>query len=112
MLFRNNNKKQDLPGDDYVEDGRPGDIKSFAKAQQSDGIPALLQIFALDLRSLALFRVMLGIMIVVDLVGRSSNMFAHYANLGVWPVVEAINNINPHSFSFHFSNGNISLTTQ
>jgi hypothetical protein len=108
MLPLKRTKKQDLP--DHVEEGHSG-MKSFSSKPQSDGIPPLLLGFSLDLRSLALFRVVLGFTVVVDLIGRSSNMFAHYANLGVWPVVEAINNINPHSFSFHFSNGNISFLT-
>lgn len=111
LSFRN--KKQDSSGEHVEEGGGPHgvDSKVYSSSSKSPStIPfPILQVFSLDLRSLALFRVMLAAVVIVDLMNRSGSMFAHYANLGVWPVVEAINNINPHSFSFHFSNGNISF---
>lgn len=118
LSFRSSSKKDD--GEDViigsVEDGSGGITigghhGKFATTPSSTSPslskPDLFQSLSLDLRSLALFRVLLGFMVVIDLLVRSRSLFAHYANLGVWPVVEAINNNNAHSFSIHFSNGNV-----
>jgi hypothetical protein len=41
--------------------------------------------FSLDLRSLALFRIFLGLLVIMDLAGRISNFRAHYTDEGVLP---------------------------
>jgi hypothetical protein len=43
------------------------------------------ELFALDLRSLALFRIVLGLLLIGDLVIRSSDLTAHYTDDGVMP---------------------------
>ena len=48
--------------------------------------PGLIaRIFTLDLRSLALFRVALGTLVIVDLVRRAIDLRAHYTDFGVLP---------------------------
>lgn len=49
----------------------------------------LRRVFYLDLRMLALFRIGLGIVVLVDLVQRSFSFQAHYTQSGVLPVEEA-----------------------
>ncbi len=43
------------------------------------------EIFELDLRSLALFRILLGLIILIDLFSRSFNLKAHYSDSGILP---------------------------
>jgi hypothetical protein len=43
------------------------------------------ELFAIDLRSLALFRIGLGLLLLVDLAGRSTDLTAHYTDAGVLP---------------------------
>ena len=40
------------------------------------------QIFGLDVRSLALFRVMLGLVMIGDLMNRAIDLHAHYTDSG------------------------------
>jgi hypothetical protein len=61
--------------------------------------------FAIDLRSLALFRVMLGLMVIADLILRSRDLTAFYTDDGVFPRDVAIQNGLAESFSLHFANG-------
>lgn len=93
---------------DRVEDGDGYVPKSssYPMKSQEESIAAL-QVFGLDLRSLACFRLVTGLILLVDILSRSRHLFAHYASLGVWPVTEAINNVNAHSFSLLFTNGNM-----
>ncbi len=50
----------------------------------------LTRIFTLDLRSLALFRVALGTLVVADLIRRSVDLRAHYTDFGVLPRAELL----------------------
>lgn len=43
------------------------------------------QIFGLDLRSLALFRVAIGLVIIADLIDRGQDLTAHYTDIGLLP---------------------------
>ena len=61
--------------------------------------------FAIDLRTLALFRVLLGIMVIADLILRSRDLTAFYTDAGVFPRDVAIQNGLAESYSFHFANG-------
>ncbi|MCB0386621.1 MAG: hypothetical protein KDD43_14610, partial [Bdellovibrionales bacterium] len=45
----------------------------------------LREVFGLDLRSLALFRVSLGLLIIADLINRGRYLVAHYTDFGVLP---------------------------
>jgi hypothetical protein len=46
----------------------------------------LAEIFGFDLRSLALFRIALALVVLVDLSVRFSEVTAHYSELGVLPL--------------------------
>jgi hypothetical protein len=45
----------------------------------------LAELFGLDLRSLAVFRIGLGLLLLADLVGRAADLDAHYTDEGVLP---------------------------
>ena len=72
--------------------------------------PFLKKIFYLDSRSVALFRVGLGGMILLDLALRFRNLTAHYTDLGVLPR-EAVENWvwNIDHFSVHMWSGEAGL---
>lgn len=62
--------------------------------------------FSLDLRSLAIFRIGLGVMILVDLVCRSSDLIAHYCDTGVLPRNVLLQySARPWHVSLHLMNG-------
>jgi hypothetical protein len=64
----------------------------------------LARIFGLDLRSLGLFRVCLGLLILVDLAWRASDLEAHYTDLGILPRYAVADHLwRPLRFSFHFA---------
>jgi len=49
-------------------------------------VPAwVTEIFGADLRSLAVLRIVLAVIVLVDLAGRSRNLVAHYTDTGVLP---------------------------
>lgn len=102
-------KKSDDPLDDdqYSGKAKYTATSSMVALEEGQG-PSfpLLHVFALDLRSLALFRVAISLIIFLDAIQRSRSVFSHYANLGVWPVVEAIMTHDSHAFSLNFINGN------
>ena len=62
-------------------------------------------IFGVDLRTLALFRVLLGGYLIVDLCLRSRDLVAHYTDFGVMPRDVAIGYISPSNLSLHLING-------
>ena len=43
------------------------------------------RLFAIDLRSLATMRIFLGILVLADLFGRSTDLAAHYTDSGIYP---------------------------
>ena len=47
---------------------------------------ALEKVFAIDVRSLALLRVCLGLLLITDLIARGMNLEAHYTDTGVMPI--------------------------
>jgi predicted DCC family thiol-disulfide oxidoreductase YuxK len=61
--------------------------------------------FAIDLRTLALFRIGLGAMVIVDVLLRSRDLRAFYSDDGVYPRAVAIRESLEWAFSFHFING-------
>ena len=64
------------------------------------------QIFGIDLRSLALFRVAIGSILIIDLLVRLSDLRAHYTDLGVLPRNVLIENtFSSWQFSLHLMNG-------
>ncbi|UYZ63448.1 HTTM domain-containing protein [Hymenobacter weizhouensis] len=62
--------------------------------------------FTLDLRALALLRITVALVLLLDLGIRSTDLEAHYSNLGVLPLPVLIeHNWNPYLFSLHASTG-------
>ncbi len=64
--------------------------------------PILKTIFEIDLRSLALFRIGLGLTLIIDLAGRLPNLAAHYSDAGVLPRSEIETGINLHAAFGHW----------
>ena len=67
----------------------------------------LLEIFSLDLRSLALLRIGLAFVIVFDLLVRFPKIETYYSDRGILPRTELINNLLPEYWSFHLFNGTV-----
>lgn len=67
----------------------------------SAGTLPVKEFFSLDLRSLALFRVGLGLMLVIDWVDRLPDLAAHYSDKGIVPrgTVSGIQPLSIHIFS-------------
>ena len=63
----------------------------------------IARIFALDLRSLALFRVGLGLVVLIDILLRWRDLVAHYTDAGILP--RAIINEVPAQFRVYFLSG-------
>lgn len=62
--------------------------------------------FVLDLRALALLRIGVAAIILLDLAVRSTDLEAHYSNLGVLPVGALVEHAwTPYQFSLHASSG-------
>lgn len=95
-------KKQDIHDDDDSYSGK----KYSMGDTEGSGSLQFMNILSLDLRSLALFRVAISLLVLLDVINRSTNSFSHYASLGVWPDIEAIIAHDSHAFSLNFINGN------
>ncbi|MGD1807523.1 HTTM domain-containing protein [Dapis sp. BLCC M126] len=66
------------------------------------------QLFGLDLRSLALFRIGLALIIIVDLIQRFPYLKAHYTDFGLLPRGPLIEKfLNPWVWSLHLFSGNV-----
>lgn len=65
----------------------------------------LREIFAIDLRTLALFRIGLAVMIIADLILRARDLRAHYTDFGILPRAVIDGFIHPASFSLHLMSG-------
>ncbi len=64
------------------------------------------EIFSIDLHSLALFRIGLGLIIIIDLILRSRDLKAFYTDDGVLPRSLTIDSfINQYQLSIHFISG-------
>ena len=64
------------------------------------------EVFSFDLRSLALLRMGLALVIIADLIMRSQDLTAHYSDNGVLPRTALINQIiNPWYWSIHLISG-------
>jgi len=71
--------------------------------------------FSLDLRSLALFRVLIGLILLFDLyerfglglffINNNGGLHAHYTSFGLLPVVVSMEELHSASFSLHFASG-------
>lgn len=65
----------------------------------------LARMFGVDLRSLAAFRMVLGLVMLFDLLGRWSDVAIHYSDRGLLPRPEAIEGLNTWRWSLYFING-------
>src|SRR5207249_2480615 len=65
----------------------------------------LRSIFGIDLRTLALFRVMLAMVVLADLALRARDLTAHYSDRGVLPRAALIGDIGSWKPSLHFISG-------
>ncbi len=68
-------------------------------------LASLRDIFGVDLRTLALFRVLLGLYLIADLVLRARDLSAHYTDFGVLPREVVVTFLSPAAISFHLTNG-------
>ena len=62
-------------------------------------------VFGIDLRTLALFRVCLGLWLLADLINRAGHLVAHYTDFGVFPRAAAIVYLSDWRLSIHLING-------
>jgi predicted DCC family thiol-disulfide oxidoreductase YuxK len=65
----------------------------------------LREIFGVDLRTLALFRVLLGGYLILDLGLRARDLVAHYTDFGVLTRADLAGSLSPGAFSLHMLNG-------
>ena len=63
------------------------------------------ELFGADLRTLALFRVLLGGFLILDLCLRARDLVAHYTDFGVMPRTALVDFLSQSSFSLHMANG-------
>ena len=62
-------------------------------------------LFGCDLRTLALFRVSLALVLLTDLINRAEFLTAHYTDFGILPRTDAIAWLAPWRLSIHLFNG-------
>lgn len=63
--------------------------------------------FGADLRSLALLRIVLASIVLLDVAGRAQNIRVHYADAGILPRDVALDGINPWRWSLYFISGSV-----
>lgn len=70
----------------------------------------LQQLISVDLRSLALFRMGLGIILICDLINRSRDLKAHYSDWGLLPRAPLIEQfLQKFHISFHLISGRVEI---
>lgn len=67
------------------------------------------EIFGADLRSIALFRIALGLLVLIDLGGRVANLRVHYSDEGILPRDLLIPDLNPWRWSLLLANGTVAF---
>jgi len=68
--------------------------------------PASLRtVFGIDLRTLALFRVLLGVYVLIDLGMRARDLVSHYTDAGIMPRAVQIDHLYITTWSLHLANG-------
>ncbi|WP_421981590.1 HTTM domain-containing protein [Roseibium sp.] len=68
-------------------------------------LASIRTVFGVDLRTLALFRVLLSLWILIDLFMRARDLVAHYTDAGVMPRSVQIEHLYATTWSFHLANG-------
>lgn len=88
---------------------QPGQIISSSGERPTSGLKlaAVRDVFGIDLRTLALFRIGLACLLLVDLALRARDLTAHYTDLGILPRAEALGFLSPGAFSLHLLNGTV-----
>jgi len=70
------------------------------------GYEKLVEVFGADLRSLALFRIVLALLVLVDLTNRATDFYAHYTDAGVLPRTVLLEEVlSRWAFSVNLMNG-------
>tara|TARA_B100001939_G_scaffold306632_2_gene286273 strand:- start:2200 stop:3978 length:1779 start_codon:yes stop_codon:yes gene_type:complete len=64
-------------------------------------------LFGIDLRTLALFRIALGLVLLCDLLNLFPYLDAFYSDQGILPRDAAMDRLPPQKFSFHLFNGTV-----
>ena len=65
------------------------------------------ELFGIDLCSLAIFRISIALIIIVDLIVRASDLESHYTDRGVLPIDRVIEHSPKWRVSVHLLNGSI-----
>src|ERR687893_102041 len=66
----------------------------------------IVEIFGADLRSLAVFRIVLALLVLADLANRATDLYQHYTDAGVLPRTALIEEVlSPWAFSLNLMNG-------
>jgi len=81
---------------------RPGIVLSVA---------GLRDLFGIDLRTQALFRIGLGTLLLADLALRARDLTAHYTDAGILPRAALLDTLSVGSFSLHLLNGTPAFQT-
>ncbi len=83
--------------------------RPMAPVTTGSRLASFREIFSIDLRTLALFRVLLGVFIVWDLALRARDLTAHYTDFGIMPRADAVDFLSISSFSIHLMNGSVAF---
>eukprot|EP01133_Synstelium_polycarpum_P012610 gene12610-14800_t len=76
---------------------------NFKTSTNNPAMDMIVQVFGIDLRSMALLRVGMSVLIMLDLYVRSLYLKAHYTDLGATPVSTVID-ASPYLWSIYFIN--------
>ena len=82
-------------------------MNSFPVARWFSFKAGLIRAFSIDLRTLALFRILVGHIIVIDLLFRSQSFVAHYSDLGVLSRTAAMQYFKQSSISLYYISGDV-----
>lgn len=88
-----------------VRQVRSGDGGEGSPARNSAWRSLPARMFGVDLRSLAAFRIVLGVVVLMDLVGRWSNVPHHYGDGGVLPRERLLDTLGVWRWSLMIVNG-------
>ncbi len=62
-------------------------------------------VFGIDLRTLALFRILLGFYLIADICLRLRDLATHYSDAGIMPRIVQLDHLSDGAFSLHLANG-------
>jgi len=79
--------------------------RPLARTHRRLGLADFRTVFGIDLRTLALFRVGLGVLLVSDLTLRARDLAAHYTDFGIMPRAVLPRFMHDGAFSFHAAAG-------